>query len=55
MSDIFFNQLDIPRPDYQLDINGGSHGDLAAAKLHIPVVHVETGLCDFNFPHASRR
>lgn len=82
MSDIFFNQLDIPRPDYQLDINGGSHGDmtgrmlieiekvllkeqpdwvlvygdtnstlagaLAAAKLHIPVAHIEAGLRSFN-------
>src|SRR5690554_4491933 len=82
MSDVFFNQLGIPRPDYQLDINGGSHGDmtgkmlieiekaiqqekpdwvmvygdtnstlagaLAAAKLHIPVAHIEAGLRSFN-------
>ncbi|WP_352337699.1 UDP-N-acetylglucosamine 2-epimerase (non-hydrolyzing) [Psychrobacter sp. 16-MNA-CIBAN-0192] len=82
MSDIFFDQLAIPRPDYQLDIHGGSHGDmtgrmlieiekvilqeepdwvlvygdtnstlagaLAAAKLHIPVAHVEAGLRSFN-------
>lgn len=82
MSDIFFNQLSIPRPDYQLDIHGGSHGDmtgrmlieiekaiqtenpdwvmvygdtnstlagaLAAAKLHVPVAHVEAGLRSFN-------
>lgn len=82
MSDIFFNQLNIPRPDIQLDIHGGSHGDmtgrmlaeieqallehkpnrvlvygdtnstlagaLAAAKLHIPVAHVEAGLRSFN-------
>ncbi len=26
MSDIFFNQLNIPRPDIQLDIHGGNHG-----------------------------
>lgn len=82
MSDIFFNQLGIPRPDIQLDIHGGSHGvmtgrmlaeieqallehkpdrvlvygdtnstlagALAAAKLHIPVAHVEAGLRSFN-------
>lgn len=82
MSDIFFNQLDIPKPDVQLDINGGRHGEmtgrmlveieealikfrpdrllvygdtnstlagaLAAAKLHIPVAHIEAGLRSFN-------
>lgn len=82
MSDIFFNQLGIPRPDIQLDIHGGNHGEmtgrmlteieksllsekpdrilvygdtnstlagaLAAAKLHIPVAHVEAGLRSFN-------
>ena len=82
MSDIFFNQLNIPRPDIRLDIHGGSHGEmtgrmlaeieqallahkpdrvlvygdtnstlagaLAAAKLHIPVAHVEAGLRSFN-------
>ena len=82
MSDIFFDQLGIPRPDYQLDIHGGSHGEmtgrmlieiervilkekpdrvlvygdtnstlagaLAAAKLHIPVGHIEAGLRSFS-------
>lgn len=78
MSDIFFEELGIPRPDYHLGIGGGSHaqmtaaaltgmedillkekpdallvygdtnttlaGALAAAKLHVPVVHVEAGI-----------
>lgn len=82
MSDVFFNQLGIPRPDIQLDIHGGHHGEmtgrmlveiekallehkpdrvlvygdtnstlagaLAAAKLHVPVAHVEAGLRSFN-------
>ena len=33
MSDVFFNQLGIPSPDYQLDINGGSHGDMTGRML----------------------
>lgn len=82
MSEIFFDQLGIPRPDIQLDIHGGTHGAmtgrmlaeieqailqhkpdrvlvygdtnstlagaLAAAKLHVPVAHVEAGLRSFN-------
>jgi UDP-GlcNAc3NAcA epimerase len=82
MSDIFFEEMHIPKPDYFLDIHGLSHGAmtgqmlekietvlaeekpdvvlvygdtnttlagaLAAAKLHIPVAHVEAGLRSFN-------
>lgn len=33
MSDIFFNQLRIPKPNFQLDINGGGHGDMTGKML----------------------
>ena len=78
MSDIFFQELNIPKPDYNLGISGGSHGDMtgkmiislekvmaeenpdlvllygdtnstlaaaiAAAKLFIPICHIEAGV-----------
>lgn len=83
MSDVFFNELNIPKPDYLFDIGGSKpqgeqtgimmteietvctkenpigmliYGDtnstlagaLVAAKMHIPIIHIEAGLRSFN-------
>jgi UDP-GlcNAc3NAcA epimerase len=82
MSDVFFEELGIPAPEYHLGIGSATHGAqtgamlaaveavlqkespeavivygdtnstlagaLAAAKLHLPVAHVEAGLRSFN-------
>ena len=82
MSEVFFREMSIPKPNFNLGIQGGGHGamtgemmkkleevfiaekpdvvlvygdtnstlagSLTAAKLHIPVAHVEAGLRSFN-------
>jgi UDP-GlcNAc3NAcA epimerase len=82
MSEVFFNELGIPNPAFNLNVGSGSHGvmtakmlegleslflsekpdavlvygdtnstiaaALAAAKIYIPVIHVEAGLRSFN-------
>jgi len=82
MDKVFFEELELPRPDYHLGVGSGSHGRqtgimleriesvmqkekpkaamvygdtnstlagaLAAAKLRIPIAHVESGLRSYN-------
>ncbi len=82
MADVFFQQLPLPAPDFNLDVGSGTHGAqtaamlekierilllhrpdcvvvygdtnstlaaaLAAAKVHVPVAHIESGLRSFN-------
>jgi len=33
MSDVFFQELDIPAPKHRLDINGGGHGEMTGRML----------------------
>ena len=33
MSDVFFEEMDIPKPDYNLGISGGSHGQMTGQML----------------------
>ncbi|KAA1174708.1 UDP-N-acetylglucosamine 2-epimerase (non-hydrolyzing) [Marinobacter salinexigens] len=42
MSDVFFNQLGIPRPDIQLDIHGGKHGEMTGRML----IEIEQALAE---------
>jgi len=82
MSRVFFEEMEIPKEDYNLEVGSSSHGTqtaamisgieelllkekpdcvvlygdtnstlsgaVAAAKIHIPVVHIEAGLRSFN-------
>lgn len=82
MSQVFFDELGIPKPDYNLHVGSASHGlqtarmtegierilldeqpdyivlygdtnstlagAVAAAKIHVPIVHIEAGLRSFN-------
>lgn len=52
INQIFFEQLHLPAPKYNLEVGYGSHaeetgkmlaGILAAVKLHIKAVHIEAG------------
>ena len=47
MSDIFFEQLEIKKPDYTLNINGGSHGDMTGRML----IELETIMMKENPDH----
>jgi UDP-N-acetylglucosamine 2-epimerase (non-hydrolysing) len=42
MSDIFFEELNIPKPDYSLGIGSGNHGELAGTYMR-SVVHYAEG------------
>jgi UDP-GlcNAc3NAcA epimerase len=42
MSSIFFDQLGMPKPDVQLNINGGSHGEMTGKML----IEIEAAIVD---------
>jgi UDP-GlcNAc3NAcA epimerase len=51
MSQVFFEELEIHKPHYNLGVGSAKHGlagALAASKQHFPVVHIEAGLRSFN-------
>src|SRR5574344_1296736 len=51
MSTVFFKEMSIPSPHYDLNVNGLNHGAMTGhmmEKLHIPIVHVEAGLRSYN-------
>ena len=33
MSDVFFEEMDIPKPDYNLGVSGGTHGQMTGQML----------------------
>ena len=41
MSEVFFEEMDIPKPDYNLEIAGGSHGQMTGRMLEA----VEVSCC----------
>jgi len=47
MSDVFFDELDIPRPQHHLAINGGGHGDMTGRMLMAiePILQLEKPDC----------
>jgi UDP-N-acetylglucosamine 2-epimerase (non-hydrolysing) len=55
MSEIFFEELELPKPDVNLEVGSGSHDvnstmacTLVASKLGFKVAHVEAGLRSFD-------
>ncbi len=82
MSQVFFDELEVPKPDFNLNVRLASHGEqtaamisgiekiilaekpdciviygdtnstlaaaIAAAKIYVPIVHIEAGLRSFN-------